>query len=461
MQLAIPFILATVATIFAVLLFLSIRKSSAQSSEISNLLSACSQKDQEIALSVERLANVTANAQLSLRQNEALSSERDTLRADLDQVRENLALLQGRTEAEENAKSLLKAEFASAAVEALRANSNTFLNLAESRMKEIQQATSGDLKTRKAEIDGLVAPMAKSLKDLDESVRSLRQSEAGLLLETKQLSSALKESKVRGNWGELQLQRIAELSGMQERCDFELQKSILTTEDRRLYPDMVVNLPNHRVIVVDSKASMEAYGESTRTTDPIVQQQKLLEHARAVRKRVDELASKEYRKHVEGSADFVVCFVPGENFFSAALAQDEGLLEYAAAKSVILASPTTLLTILRAVSLGWKEAKLAEDAQEICKLASELYERFRTAADHVKGVGGGLTTALNSYNSFISSVETRVFPQARRLQKLTHNDKPLPKIEPIEITAKSLTAIDWESHVAIMPAIAAGGEEGA
>jgi len=412
------------------------------------LSSRLGEKEQQIAIFSERLAS--KDAELA-----RIRSERDGLRSDLNEAKRGLAEVAGRKAAEDEAQTLLRAEFPKIAADVLKANSEAFLGLAQGRLEKLQSDSSGELDTKKAEIEGIVGPMAESLKNLDERVRSLLQSEEGLLTETRELASALKETKSRGSWGELQLKRIAELSGMQERCDFELQKAVTTDENRLLYPDMLVNLPNGRVIVVDSKAVMDAYRESTLTTDPAIRQQKLLDHAKAVRTRVDALASKEYRSHVEGSADFVVCFVPGEAFFSAALAADEGLLEHAARKSVVLASPTTLLSILRAVALGWKEAKLAEDAKEICSLASELYERFRTSAEHVKSLGAGLENALGSYNSFIGSVESRVFPQARRLQKLTHMEKSLPMGKPIEIAARKLAAMDWASEPEVIHSIAA------
>jgi len=441
------FPVAVFLVLLAALLFV-VKRAKDASQQVADLTTQFAEKSQQNAVLVSQIEN--ANERLS-----ESNGERDTLRSELLAAKTSLAELQGRSASDDEAKRLLKAEFAQAAVDALQSNSQTFLNLAEGKLNAVQAAASGELETKKAAIDGLIAPMANSLRSLDESVRSLKQSEAGLLNETRELASALKETKVRGNWGELQLRRIAELSGMEERCDFELQKYVTTDDNRRLYPDMVVYLPNNRVVVVDSKASMEAYRQSTLATDENVRQQKLIEHAKAVRTRVDELASKEYRSHIAESVDFVICFIPGEAFFSAALAIDESLLEYAAAKSVMLASPTTLLTHLRAVALGWKEVRLAEDAKEICEVATELYDRFRVAADHVKSVGGGLENALNAYNSFISSVESRVFPQARRIQKLTEAEKDLPKVKTIDIATKKLGAMDWEFGQGVVKTLAA------
>ncbi len=456
MQSIIFLALAAVVVVLAALLFHLARNGQRTHTEAAALRERVNEKDLEIAVLHERLANRNDETEkLNLRLRE-LQEERTSLGQELSRLQKESAALHGKAEAEEEARSLLKAQFAEAAVDALQANGKTFLDLAEGKLKELQKESSGELKTRKAEIDGLIQPMAETLKTLDESVRSLRQSEAGLLAETRQLASALKETKKRGNWGELQLKRIAELSGMEERCDFTLQTYVtredaITEEKRRLYPDMTVNLPNHRVIVVDSKVSMVAYAEGASSSDPAVQQQKLVEHAKAVRQRVDELAGKEYQSHLDGAADFVVCFLPLEAYFSAAVAADADLLEYAARKSVILASPTTLLTILRAVALGWREAKVAQEAKQIFQLATELYERFRKSTEFVEGVGDGLKASIREYNRFVGSVEARVFPQARKLQRISGVEKELAELEPVEVMPRDLAASDWVQGQAALP----------
>ena len=456
MQSIIVLAFAAVLLVLAALLFHFARRERQAQAEAALLRERTVEKDRELAVLSERLANRDAESRELDLLRRKLEEERTRLQQELSRLQQDHAALNSRLQAEEDSKNLLKAQFAEAAVDALQNNGKTFLELAESKLKELQKESSGELKTRKAEMDGLIQPMAETLKTLDESVRSLRQSEAGLLAETRQLAAALKETKKRGNWGELQLKRIAELSGMEERCDFTLQAYVtredsVTEEKRRLYPDMIVHLPNHRVIVVDSKVSMVAYAEAASSSDPAVQQQKLLEHARAVRQRVDELAGKEYQSHMKGAADFVVCFLPLEAYFSAAIAADPDLLEYAARKSVILASPTTLLTILRAVALGWREAKVAQEAMQIFQLATELYERFRKSTEYVEGVGNGLKASIKEYNSFVASVEARVFPQARKLQCLSGVEKELADLEPVEVTPRDLTAGDWLQGQAALP----------
>lgn len=390
-------------------------------------------------------------------QKVALQNE---LRGAIDEsltLRERLA---NQEAAFEQTKTAMKDVFAQTASDALTQNGKNFLQLAETELNKHKEAATGELNTKKAEIEGLVNPINTTLTALDEKVRSLTQSEKDLLHETRQLATALKDPKRRGEWGQLQLQRIAELAGMQERCDFILQDSILTDENRRLIPDMTARLPNNRVVVVDSKASMVAYGEAANASDPEIQKQKLIEHAKAVKKRVEELAAKEYQSHVDGSADFVVCFIPGEGFFSAAIAADPDLLEYAAERSVILASPTTLLTLLRAVALGWKEAKLAENAKSICELGLELYDRLRTSATHIEGIGDSLESAVEAYDSFLGSMERRVFPQARRFRSLVASDKELPNAEPVEMKVRRRTAVDWiPERSLVLPDLAAEESE--
>jgi DNA recombination protein RmuC len=361
-----------------------------------------------------------------------------------------------------DAKTEMKADFAITAKEVLKESGNTFLELAAEKLRGQSAIATGELETKKAEIDGLIGPMKTTLTALDENVRSLKQSENSLLIETRELATALKDSKRRGNWGELQLRRIAELAGMQERCDFTLQEGLITNENRRLYPDMTARLPNNRVVVVDSKASMVAYGEAANSTDPQIQKQKLIDHAKAVRKRVDELVLKEYRAHVDGSADFVVCFIPGEAFFSAAIATDPDLLEYAAERNVILASPTTLLTLLRAVALGWKEAKLADDAKHICTLGLELYDRLRSSINHIAEVGERLESAVGAYDAFIGSMEKRVFPQARRFRTLVASDKELANPKSAEIKVRKPITSDWipDGFLSISHLAAEDGEQG-
>lgn len=421
-----------------------------QSEEVGTLKGLLSGREQQIQERDQRIGT--------------LELEKSALTAQLtNSLAENASLKEGLTakaSALETATQAMNAEFARAASAALEGSGKTFLQLAEAKLSGQQRTANGELTTKKAEIDGLIAPMKAALATLDERVRSLKQSEEGLLQETQQLSRALRESKYRGNWGELQLRRIAELAGMLERCDFHLQDTVLTDENRRLYPDMTARLPNHRVVVVDSKVTLDAYRDAANATDPEIYRQKLSDHAKAIRKRILDLGSKEYRSHVDGSADFVVYFIPGESFFSAALAADSELIEFAAQRNIVLASPTTLLSLLRAVALGWKEARLADDAKEICEVGRELYNRLRKSTEYIDTVGSSLESAIDAYDSFIGSMEHRIFPQARRFGTLVGSDNEMPEVHPVDRRVRKRAASDWSLEQLSIPAIAANAEEG-
>jgi DNA recombination protein RmuC len=373
--------------------------------------------------------------------------------------RENSTLkerLNHQLDALEHAKTEMRAEFEKTAKEVLRGSGETFLNLAEAKLRGQQESATGELNTKKAEIEGLINPMATALNTLDEKVRNLKQSEEGLLHETQQLSRALRESKYRGNWGELQLKRIAELAGMLERCDFYLQEKVVTDENRRLYPDMTARLPNDRVIVVDSKVSLDAYKEAVNAIDPEVYKQKLLDHAKGIRKRVADLSGKEYRSHVDASADFVVYFIPGESFFSAALAADPELLEYAAERNVILASPTTLLTLLRAVALGWQQLSIAKNADAIKETSLVIYGKLAGLYEDLIDLGNRLKAAGECYDDIVTKVEGRggVFSSARKLRDLGIGEKYLEdgkkgEIRSVGLTLRPLEADDWQPLLAL------------
>jgi len=439
-------------------------KFQSEASRVDELKQVLAGRDSEVKSLNDRIADLDREKTEALKDAEAankrademIAKERETQQAIVAAKDEQITKL---NEFIEKAQLVLTKEFKSLSGDVLRGATEQLIKTADGLIKGHNAKASGEFDTKKAEIDGLIGPMKTALTSLDENVRSLKQSENSLLVETRELATALKDSKRRGNWGELQLRRIAELAGMLERCDFTLQEGVVTNENRRLFPDMTARLPNNRVIVVDSKASMVAYGEAANSTNPEIQKQKLLEHAKAVRKRVDELALKEYRSHVEGSADFVVCFIPGEGFFSAAVSTDPELLEYAAERNVILASPTTLLTLLRAVALGWKEAKLADDAKHICALGLELYERLRTSTGYIVDVGQKLESVVESYDSFIGSMEKRVFPQARRFRSLVASDKELPSPKSVEIKVRKPVGVDWISEAAHVLNLAAEGDE--
>lgn len=272
---------------------------------------------------------------------------------------------------------------------------------------------------------------------LREQVESVRATGEALRRETASLSTALRRPEVRGRWGELHLRRTAELAGMIEHCDFDLQ---VATDGGRLRPDMVVRLVGHRHVVVDSKVPLDAFLDATSADSPDKRDAHLARHARQLRTHVDQLAAKSYWRQFESAPQFVVLFVPGEAFLSAALEADGDLLEHAAERQVVLASPTTLVALLRTVALAWTQESLADNAREIHRVASELYERLGTVAGHVDKLGSSLDKAVHSYNDAVASVESRLLVSARRLHELKVDDTPPFQPRVIETTPRVMTA---------------------
>jgi len=248
-------------------------------------------------------------------------------------------------------------------------------------------------------------------------VRSLFDSQNELRKETSNLVRALRAPGVRGRWGEVQLKRVVELAGMTAHCDFYEQQSV-DTDEGRLRPDMLVRLPGGKTIVVDAKAVLSAYLDAIEAPDDVSRAGHLQRHARQVKERVDELGRKAYWEQFEQAPEFVVLFLPGEMFFSAALENDPSLIEAAADRRVVLATPTTLIAMLKAVFYGWRQERLAENAQEISALGRELYERLSVMGGHLSGVGKNLNQAVTAFNKAVGSIETRVFPTARKFKEL-------------------------------------------
>jgi DNA recombination protein RmuC len=400
-----------------------------------SFLAARARAQRAEAQAAERAAQVAherAEADALRRRLVALERERAGLEADLVNgeraAAEKLALL-------DDAEKKLREAFGALSAEALRANNRSFLELARGALGEVQQAASAELALRQQAIDALVRPVADALAKVDGQLRAVESARQGhyaaiqqhieqvaqshrtLHGETRNLVRALRAPAVRGRWGELQLRRVVELAGMVEHCDFHEQPSA-EGEDGRRRPDLVIHLPGGKQVVVDSKAPLEAYLDAAGANDDETRDAALRRHAAQVRTHMGQLGAKAYWARFQPAPEFAVLFLPGETFFAAALEQDPGLIEWGVERNVIVASPTTLIALLRAVAYGWQQERAARNAEEIARLGRELHDRIGILAGHFAKLGGRLGDAVDAYNATLGSLETRVLVSARKLGEL-------------------------------------------
>jgi DNA recombination protein RmuC len=363
----------------------------------------------------------------------------------------------------------LRNAFKAMASDALNSNNRAFLEIAQETLKRFQNDAKGDLDARQKAVADLVTPVRESLGkvdaqiqqmeiargeaygDLKAQVQSLIVTQKELHSQTGNLVKALRTPNVRGRWGEIQLRRVVEIAGMLSYCDFSEQETV-TTDTGRIRPDLVVNLPGGKKVVVDAKTPLQAFLDAFETTDEDTRRACLASHARQVRDHIETLSDKRYWAQFESTPEFVVMFLPGETFFSAALEQDPGLIEHGVLNKVIPASPTTLIALLKAVAYGWNQEKLARNAHEISVLGKELHDRLRNLAGHITAVGTGLDRAVEAYNKAVGSLESRVLVSARKFTELgAPVAEDIPELEPIETTARALS-FDWDDEPPLLEA---------
>ena len=416
------------------------------------------------------------SARLSLTEKELAAEKADLAR--LQQAHTDLvagkARLESALEAERKtsnekielitrASEELRNAFKAMASDALKSNNSSFLVIAEETLKRFQSQAKGDLDARQKAVADMVAPVRDSLNKVDAQIQQIEKERGSaygalreqvqmlvagnekLQSETGNLVKALRTPNVRGRWGEIQLRRVVEIAGMLSYCDFAEQESV-TTESGRLRPDLVVKLPGGKHVVVDAKTPLQAFLDAFETTDEDARRACLANHARQVRDHMKTLSDKRYWEQFEATPEFVVMFLPGETFFSAALEQDPGLIEQGVLQRVIPASPTTLIALLKAVAYGWNQEKLARNAQQISALGRELHDRLRLLAGHITSVGTGLDRAVESYNKAVGSLERRVLVSARKFAELGASVvEDIPELAPIETTSRALS-FEWDEE---------------
>lgn len=409
--------------------FIFLKNSTAEAVNAATLRQAFS--DQESDISELRIEIDKADSEKTI-----LYSRISELCSEIARFEERVAQQEEAKLAMQNVSERFQDAFKALSAEALQNNNQTFITLAQTTMGTVTQAAKSDFESTTKNIAELVGPVKEALglmdsrltqveqdrlrsfATLDEQLKTLALSNSNLRQEASNLSRALRAPSVRGRWGELQLKRVVELAGMVDHCDFKEQEQTSGDSDRKGRPDLVIFLPSGGTLAIDAKAPINSYLEALESTDEHTRDRKLKEHAQHVKSHLLTLSRKNYWTQLENSPDFTVLFLPGEVFFSAALEQDPSLLEYGMDQKVIIATPTTLIAMLKAIAYGWRQEKLSENAKEISVLAGVLYERIGLFMNHFTELRQNIERTVSAFNKSVASLETRVIPSTKRLKEL-------------------------------------------
>lgn len=436
------------------------RQTAANAAEVADLKAQLDAANKRLAEHVQTHADLTAANAEAQSDNTRIAAENADLSAKLDAANKRLA------EQTDIEKTLLD-QFKVMASDALKSNNDQFIKAADAKIGALVTQANKDFSISKDAVNELVKPLSDELKRIEEArnksqgslteqIKALQENNSSLVAETRGLATALKRPEVRGSWGEMQLRRVVELAGMQDYCDYEEQVTVTADDGSRDRPDMVVRMPNNRTIVVDAKAPMNAYLTAVESDTADARQDAIRRHSQQVRARAQNLSQKAYQQIFERSPDFVVMFLPGEYLLSAALETDRDLIDWAMQRNVIIATPNTLMALLKAVAMGWREAQIEEEAAKVAALGQELHDRIRVFAGHMSRMGSSLDGAVKAFNSGVGSLESRVLTSARRFSEYgVAANQDIPELSEIATPPRAFRSAELRA----LPEPAAAGDD--